>query len=317
MNKDTPISLSVIGGYLGSGKTTLVRRILALEGASDTVFLVNDFGDLNIDADIVAAAGGNTVRLENGCICCTIADGLVRTMLSIVNMQPRPKRVVVEASGIANPDKIADFARLSRSFALGSICVVADVTRIRELTEDEYVSSMILSQLQSAEIIVLNKCDLVSAAEVRQIKAWLRDRSSARKILPAVNAAIPDEYLTGTPVPSPTEAPVVSSDTQTEPLPMSSVTLPMPVPIDRSAVLAAAATLPESVHRYKGFIRLPDDVKRLFLIQGVAGRPAEISALESPPPDEEATTSLVFIGTPAMPGKSSLQRLFGQDSRER
>jgi len=159
------IPFTVIGGYLGAGKTTLLNRILAARESANMAVLVNDFGALNIDADLIVAQGGQAVRLENGCICCTIGDSLTTSLLTVLRAEPRPERVLVEASGVADPSRVADFARLSPSLRLDRVIVLVDMEQIRERCADPHVGDMALKQLAGADVLVLNKMDLVAPAD--------------------------------------------------------------------------------------------------------------------------------------------------------
>ncbi len=97
----------VIGGWLGAGKTTLLNRLLRAADAGERIaVLVNDVGEVNLDVDLVASRDGDTVELTNGCVCCTIGDSLSATLRDLVLGDRPPDRVVVEASGIAEPDGI-------------------------------------------------------------------------------------------------------------------------------------------------------------------------------------------------------------------
>ena len=106
--------MTVIGGFLGAGKTTLVNHLLAETGGVKFAVLVNDFGALAIDGDLVARHGGDTITLANGCICCAIGDDLLATVAGLVAGADPPDHILIEASGIADPRPIADIAVLHR-----------------------------------------------------------------------------------------------------------------------------------------------------------------------------------------------------------
>lgn len=168
-----PLSVIVIGGYLGSGKTSLINNWLAELSLDNTAFLVNDFGAINIDSALISSAGGRTFRLENGCICCTIADGLISSLLSIVQEHSHIDRVIIEASGIANPSKIADIAKLSQSLTLAGVVVLVDSAAIEDVLNDVYVGESVKQQLQSADLLLLNKIDKVEAEIVQRLEVLM------------------------------------------------------------------------------------------------------------------------------------------------
>ncbi|MGL3805454.1 CobW family GTP-binding protein [Paeniglutamicibacter sp. R2-26] len=155
--------LSIIGGYLGSGKSTMVNRLLAGALPGRTAVVVNDFGSVNIDADLVAAADGDTIELSNGCICCQLGDDVSRTMAALAEREDL-EHVICEVSGVGDPGELAAW-RSYPGFTPGPVVVCADATAIVRRLRDEYVADTVRRQLESAGIVVLTKTDLASPAE--------------------------------------------------------------------------------------------------------------------------------------------------------
>ena len=106
--------LTVVGGFLGAGKTTLLNHLLR-QTKQRLAVLVNDFGAINIDAELVASHNGNTISLANGCICCSIGDNLVEALVDLTRQRSLPDHIIIEASGVADPARIAELARLDFS----------------------------------------------------------------------------------------------------------------------------------------------------------------------------------------------------------
>ncbi len=125
------IPLTVIGGFLGAGKTTLLNRLLAGTTGRRFAVLVNDFGALDIDGRLVAEHGGDTVALANGCVCCTIGDSLIETLVRMAEAPDRFDHIVVEASGVADPARIADLAVLEPRLMRDGVVVVVDAWDVR------------------------------------------------------------------------------------------------------------------------------------------------------------------------------------------
>lgn len=170
-----PLPFTVIGGYLGAGKTTLVNRLLANAAGRRIVVLVNDFGDIAVDAALIEADAGDTISFANGCVCCSLADGFAAALGRLRERSDRFDHVVVEVSGVGNPRSVAQWGR-TPGFALDSVVVLADATTIREQVVDQYVGETIVAQLEAADLVVLTKRDLVDdadeAAISEAIAAW-------------------------------------------------------------------------------------------------------------------------------------------------
>src|SRR4051794_19414238 len=131
MTAPNPIPLTVIGGYLGAGKTTLLNRLLHQNEGRRFAVLVNDFGSINIDAALIASHDGETMSLTNGCICCSLANGFLTALTQLRNRAEPPEHIIVEASGVADPLKIAQYGH-TPGFRLESIIVLADAETVRK-----------------------------------------------------------------------------------------------------------------------------------------------------------------------------------------
>ncbi|GAA1209692.1 CobW family GTP-binding protein [Prauserella alba] len=155
--------LGIIGGYLGSGKSTLVNRLLAGGLRGRVAVVVNDFGSVNIDADLIASASEDTVELTNGCICCQISNDASRTMSALATRRDLD-HVLCEVSGVGDPGRLAMW-RDFPGFSPGPVLVCADATAVRRLLRDEYVGDTVARQLAAAEVVLVTKTDLALPAE--------------------------------------------------------------------------------------------------------------------------------------------------------
>jgi len=193
------VALTLIAGFLGAGKTTVLNHIVRTNPGDRLGVLVNDFGEINVDAELVANADGETLTLANGCICCTIKDDLVLTLFRLLHRPDPPRRIIVECSGISDPAEVvrsfAD-ARFHGIVRLDSIVVVADAEHLSEL-EFRY-QPMALHQLVSADLLVLNKVDLVTAEALASVEARLRAVVPQARVIRAERGRVPVELLTGT-----------------------------------------------------------------------------------------------------------------------
>ena len=165
------IPFTVIGGFLGAGKTTLLNRLLRGAAGRRFAVMVNDFGALDIDGRLVAEHAGDTIALANGCLCCTIGDSLVTTLLSLLDGARRFDHIIVEASGVADPGRIADLAVIEPRLQRDGVIVMVDAGEARGRAADRRVGDTVTRQLAAADLLVLNKTDL--APDLAQLRGWL------------------------------------------------------------------------------------------------------------------------------------------------
>ncbi len=182
------IPVTVIGGYLGAGKTTMVNHLLR-NAEERMAVLVNDFGSINIDEELISDRDGDTISLANGCICCSLADGLAAALDTVLAFDPKPERLLIEASGVADPASIAAYAH-APGLRLDAALVVVDAETIRARSTDKYVGDTVVRQLASADLLILNKVDLVDADVLSGTKAWLSRQAPKAAIVEATNGAV-------------------------------------------------------------------------------------------------------------------------------
>src|SRR3954454_3532602 len=190
------IPLTVVGGYLGAGKTTLVNHVLRHNAGRRFAVLVNDFGQINIDADLIAGQADDTIALTNGCVCCSLAGGFVVALSALRERQPPPDHVIVEASGVSNPHKIAQYGHMP-GYRLDGTVVVADAEAGRQPAGDPYVGAQVRQQLLGADLLVLNKSDLVPEPEKTAVRHWLRALVPAARIVEAAQGRVAVPLLLG------------------------------------------------------------------------------------------------------------------------
>jgi G3E family GTPase len=168
-----PLPVTVIGGYLGAGKTTLVNHLLRHANGRRIAIAVNEFGALPIDDDLIVGASGNVLTLAGGCICCTFGSDLVAGLMEIAQRANEIDHIVIEASGVALPGAIAQSLCLVPGLSLDAIVVVVDAETVRARAADPYIGDTIVRQLVDADLVVVNKCDLVGEADVQSLSGWL------------------------------------------------------------------------------------------------------------------------------------------------
>ncbi|MDJ0769888.1 MAG: GTP-binding protein [Ilumatobacter sp.] len=158
---DQRVPFTLLGGYLGAGKTTIVNHVLAHSVGRRIVVLVNDVGAIDVDVALIAAHDGDTLSLSNGCVCCTLADDFTVTLERVRDLRPRPDHVLMELSGVAEPARVAPWANTA-GFRLDGTFVAADADQIGELAARRYVGDTIREQLGAADIVLLTKTDLTA-----------------------------------------------------------------------------------------------------------------------------------------------------------
>jgi G3E family GTPase len=185
----------LLSGFLGSGKTTLLKRILSWEtDLSDTVVLVNEFGDVGIDGDLLKNSGSDVVELVSGCICCSLRNDLKQSLLRILN-EYRPKRIFIEASGVSDPTAILSVlfeAPLAESIILEKIVTVLDA----DLWEArENFGQIFYNQLKTANLILLNKADLLDKASIPACLKEVHELYPHCQVVPTIRCCVDPEIF--------------------------------------------------------------------------------------------------------------------------
>lgn len=300
------IPLTVIGGYLGAGKTTLLNHVLHNSRGRRIAVLVNDFGSINIDAGLIANEEENTIALNNGCICCSLAGGFVVALTKIRERAEPPEQVLVEASGVADPHKIGQYGHMP-GYRPDSVIVVADAEAIRVQATDEYMGAQVRQQLRGADLLVLNKTDLVGARERTVLRRWLRELEPNARILEARHGAVPLKLLLDdTPLPAQHHVRDVDERDHHHDLDYEMWSYESDEPLDGNSVRAFAAGLPKGIIRAKGILQLREAPEYQTVLQ-LVGRRWSLKPGE-PWGNDRPRTQLVLIGLPGSIEEDWLER---------
>jgi G3E family GTPase len=250
-----PVPFTVIGGFLGAGKTTLLNHVLR-HTTERIAVLVNDFGATPIDADLIASHDGDTIALANGCVCCSMAGELALALMGLRDADPPFDRVITEASGVADPRKIAQYGT-TPGFRLDSVIVLADACTLDATLRDERIASQVATQLERADVIVLNKVDIATSEQKSAATELLAQRCPAVPVLQATHAAVPLPILFDVDPTHPegSDLDVVDDQDRHDGHGFESLTIATDEPVTRAQLTEIAEALPAGVLRAKGVVR--------------------------------------------------------------
>ena len=190
----TQTPVTVLTGYLGAGKTTLLNRILTEDHGRRYAVIVNEFGEVGIDNDLVVGADEEVFEMNNGCVCCTVRGDLIRIVSGLMKRKGRFDAIVVETTGLADPGPVAQTFfvddEVRARTRLDSVTTVVDARHVLQRLDDTREAA---EQIAFADQIVLNKIDLVTADELAAVTARIRRINPLAPIHPVTRAEVPLE----------------------------------------------------------------------------------------------------------------------------
>ena len=302
---ENQIPVTVLTGYLGAGKTTLLNRILSEEHGKKYAVIVNEFGEIGIDNDLIVDADEEVFEMNNGCICCTVRGDLIRIIEGLMKRKDSFDAIIIETTGLADPAPVAqtffvdDDVRARAS--LDAIVTVVDAKHVLLRLNDSHEAE---EQIAFADIILLNKTDLVTPQELEEVRQRIRAINSQAKMHETVNAEVSLDQVLGLGAFDldrilEIEPNFLGDDDHEHDAAITSVSVQSDTPLDPKKFMPwlqkITATRGQDILRTKGIIAFPGEPKR-FVVQGVHMLLAGDLQDRVWRHDEPRTSRLVFIG---------------------
>jgi G3E family GTPase len=318
------VPVTILTGFLGAGKTTLLNRILTGNHGLRVGVLVNDFGSVSIDAELVVGVDGNMISLANGCVCCQIRDDLIESVTGLLERTEAVEYILLEASGVADPGGIfMTFSDpgLRDRIRLDSVTCVVDADQVFAHPEYPPLLDLKLRQVGFADMLILNKVSLAGPGQVEKVRAWLDGHFSRLRIVETDYCQVPYQILLGVGRFDPGRAGLnarAGEQSCTEPAcrdgrhghDHSKVFSTWSYETDQPLALEAQRMrkLPGAIYRAKGVVYTTDAPQRRAVLQ-VVGRRVDIS-LQEGWGHREPRTQIVAIGAAGGVDASLLEETF-------
>lgn len=257
-NETEKAPLTVISGFLGAGKTTYLNALIQQGIPEDSLIVINDFGDINIDAELIEHRDDRMIQLTNGCLCCTLGGTLAEQLAQAMRLKEAPRAVFIETSGVADPSRIADLARVSQRLAFNEIVCLVDGSQVESHRADPLVGETWHAQIRAATRLLVNR--LSELDEPQNQLGVLRDLNPLAIIEPMTERggasleAQPIQLQVRSSV-TPTATGAALHDAAKGPVGWRSASLAMPNAVDVERLQALLLEHADVLLRAKGFVQ--------------------------------------------------------------
>ncbi|TGD99438.1 CobW family GTP-binding protein [Methylobacterium nonmethylotrophicum] len=268
------VPVVLVAGFLGAGKTTLVNALLRDPGGRRIAALVNDFGAIDVDADLLGLSNDGVVSLRNGCICCSLQGDLMRSLTRLLRRDPAPDAIVIETSGAADPAEIVRQLLDPVIFAATPLETVVTVVDARHLADrpDLFEDGLWRAQVAGGDLCVLAKTDLVDASDLARVRADLARHKPPRLTFDAPALPAADLLFSGEGRPPEGRAPARLPRLAAAADLFESVSFTAQRPLSLPRFQAAVGRLAPRLLRAKGFVTFDHQPDRPMLFQLVGTR---------------------------------------------
>ncbi|MCK1526214.1 GTP-binding protein [Bradyrhizobium sp. 182] len=291
------VDVIIIGGYLGSGKSSLVNHLLQTWDSKETGVIVNDLAPINVDAQHVIKKAGLTLGIQDGCVCCSVTDRLGEAFDWMTAFRPRLKRVLVETSGVGDPRRISYYSRGIRELSLSTMITMIDASNFIDRLNDRFVGNLVQRQIEAADRLILNKIDLVPATRVSEVEAILRELNQEAVVVRAHHSKVDARAIClrdGTPIlmRRPSKILPAASGAELSGAAFSTMVLRTKDLVDQSGMRESLSQLGKIAERIKGVIVTSEEANNGYLVQVAGG---DVQLTPAVPLAAYHETVLVFV----------------------